>query len=387
MRTSEPILTRGRDNWDRVNMPVSAFHDRISRVRGAMDRENVDVLVLYGTGDRDGDIAYVSNLVHKVPGFPLALVVTADTLVVINQRSSRTRPIVERSTWAEDVRFTRNLWADLDGVLAEIAGSDDEIGFVGTDAMAHPAHERLDELGSSWSIEVRDGFLDEVRAVKDERELDQIRRSGRILRKVDGVFAESIGAPIRERALAAELDRVARLHGAQDFRLLISNPSRTEGAHRPAEDFTIGNTEPISLYLAARFEGYWSSLSRTTTLNGTSGSISDLEAVEGVLDDLIHAIEPGSDVGSAVHGARVSIERLGLEFDSRYRVLTGLGLELDEPPVVPANDQDVEVPVEPGMCFEVSLPVTGGDHGPMLVGETVVVTERGAERVTSENER
>jgi len=382
MRTREPILTHGRDNWDTVNMPVDAFQTRVERVRGVMERERIDVLLIYGSGDRDGDIAYVSNLIHKVPGFPLGLVVTADTVVVINQRSSRTRPIVERSTWADDVRFTRNLWGDVTEVLAEVAERGDSISLVGGDAMSHADFEAMERLDDAWSIEVRDGFLDSLRSVKDERERDQIRRAGRILGAVETVLSEPIDSPTRERKFVADLDRIARLHGAQDVRVLVSNPTHTEGAHRPAEDLPIETTNPISIYVAARFEGYWASFTRTTTLDGADVGSADCEAIEGVLDELIESLEPGRDAAAVVQDAITAIEGLGLELDDRYDVLSNVGLELDEPPILGAGEPASELPIEPGHCFEATLAIAGGNPDPILVGETVVVTEDGPERVT-----
>lgn len=380
MKTSEPILTRGRDNWDKVNMPVAAFHERMGRVRAAMDDADVDALFVYGGGDRDGDLAYVSNLIHKVPGFPIALVVTGDDVVVVNQRSSRTRPIVERSTWTDDVRFTRNLWGDLDGILTDVTDRDARVAVVGGDVMSQATRERVDELAESWSVEVRDDLLAGVRAVKDDRERDQVRRSARILRAVDDVLAESVHAPIEERDLYADVDRIARLHGAQDVRLLVSNPAHTEAALRPAEEVPIQAGDRISLYLAVRYENYWSSMSRTTTLDGEE--VADLEAVEGVLADLVDSLEPGADAAAAVREARSAVSDLGLDLDPHTPVLSGIGLELDESPVVGADDGDASVPVEAGNCFEVSFPVEG-DDGPLLVGETVVVTGDGPEAVTA----
>lgn len=376
MRTREPILTRGRDHWDRVNLPRAEFHDRLDRVRESMRTEELDALVVYGTGDRDGAIAYLSNLVHKVPGFPLALVVTLDAAVVVNQRSSRTRPVVERSTWIDDVRFTRALWTELDDILTDLVGTDAEIAFVGSAAMSHADRTDLDTLQSSRSIAVLDRFLDPLRLTKSDRELDQLRRAGRLAGAVERVIPEVLEPPVGERRFEAEIDRMARLKGAQDVRLLLSNPGQTEDDLRPPEGRTVIRSGPISVYLAVRFEGYWSALARTLPVEDA-----DSVARDDVLADyesVLESITPGED-GAAV---RTRIRDLGYEVARGYPLVSGIGLELDEPMAMDGEGSPASGRFEPRTAVEVTMPVRPSESALQVFGDTILVTEDGIEIVT-----
>lgn len=368
MRTREPILTRGRDHWDRVSLPVAEFEARVGRVREAMAEADLDALVAYGIGDRDGDIAYCSNLVHKVPGFPLALVVTPGTVVVCNQRSSRTRPIVERSTWVDDVRFTRDLWSTLDEVLGELAPVDAAVGLVGTDAMAAADHDALDGLGGSRSVTPADDLLDEIRATKTPRERDQLRRSGRLAASVAGVLEADLRAPVSERRLAAELDRFARLDGAQDVRVLVSNPGRTEAAMRPPEPHLITGDDPVAVYLAVRYEGYWTALARTPSLGDTVPVPSAADDLTTALETHATQLRAGEDVGAYAGAVEDA-----LDLDPRYPVVSGIGLELDEPPSGTTGGT-----VEPGTALELTLATRSG----AVVGDSALVTDAGVEFLT-----
>lgn len=372
MRTREPILTRGRDHWDRVNLPVSEFEARVGRVREAMTDESLGALVIYGIGDRDGDIAYLSNLVHKVPGFPLALVVTAETVIVLNQRSSRTRPIVERSTWVDDVRFTRDLWDTLEAVLADEAPDGPAVGLVGGDAMAADDHDALDGLREGRSIVAADRLLETARATKSPRELDQLRRSGRLLESVVGYLDSDLRAPVNERRLEAKLDRFARLHGAQDVRVLVSNPGRTEDALRPAEDLRITEDDPVSVYLAVRFEGYWTAVARMTGLGGSVPRPSVADELAAALETHAEQLRPGASLRAFVETVEDAHD-----LDQRYPAVGGIGLELDEWPTGAAG-----VDVEPGMAFELTLAVPTAEGGTAFAGDTVLVTDDGIEIVT-----
>lgn len=374
MRTREPILTRGRDHWDRVNLPESEFRERIERVRQAMAAEGLDALLLYGTGDRDGDIAYVSNLVHKVPGFPLALVVTQETAVVLNQRSSRTRPIVKRSTWIDDVRFTRNLWEAFDDVLEEVTDPGADVGFAGETALTHPDRAALKDLQSTWSIVIRDGLLDDLRQNKSDRELDQLRRAGRVVREVADDLPKVVTSSVRERQFEAELDRLARLKGAQDVRILLSNPGRTEDNLRPAETrLTLGDG-PISVYIAVRFEGYWAALARTPAWGDTENQKEQVVTYEGLLD----AIGSGRDARSVLKAVEDRESQLARE----YPFVSGIGLELDEPPAFGPATPEESFEFQPGMAIEVTLAVRPSGNLLSVQGDTVIVTDEGAEVVT-----
>lgn len=375
MRTREPILTRGRDHWDRVNLPPAEFQDRLENVRERMAAAGIDALLVYGTGDRDGNIAYLSNLVHKVPGFPLALVVTLETAVVLNQRSSRTRPIVERNTWIDDVRFTRALWSTVEEVLAELTDPDAQVALVGSEAMSKPAHDALTASGVSPSIVVRDRFLDDVRSTKSARESDQIRRAGRLVRTVADDLPDVARNATHERRLEAELDRMARLEGAQDVRILCSNPTQTEDHLRPAERRTALGPGLVSVYLAARFEGYWAALARSFRVGGDDADTDDLVAS---YEAARASIEPGDTIGTVVQ----ALETDGVDVARGYPLLSSIGLELEESPVV---DTDTDPPagrLEPGMAIELLLPIRPEGGHLQVIGDTLLVTDDDVVTVT-----
>ena len=48
METLQPILKRGRDVWDQINMPKGEFLQRVEKIREKMAGAGIDVLLLYG---------------------------------------------------------------------------------------------------------------------------------------------------------------------------------------------------------------------------------------------------------------------------------------------------------------------------------------------------
>src|SRR5215210_6348967 len=68
MQTLQPTLRLGRDVWDRTAMPIEEFQDRMRRLREAMGRRNIDLMLLYGAGlNGCGHPTYLSNYIVKLP--------------------------------------------------------------------------------------------------------------------------------------------------------------------------------------------------------------------------------------------------------------------------------------------------------------------------------
>ena len=64
METMQPTLKSGRNTWDRINMPVEEFRERVKKIRKGMRKEGIDLLLLYGSGFNE----YGSNNVFHFLG-------------------------------------------------------------------------------------------------------------------------------------------------------------------------------------------------------------------------------------------------------------------------------------------------------------------------------
>jgi hypothetical protein len=57
--------------------------------------------------------------------------------------------------------------------------------------------------------------------------------------------------------------REARMRGAEDIRLMVTRPSESDWAFRPAGDVAFHEDDTVSLHLGASWERYWSEAIRT----------------------------------------------------------------------------------------------------------------------------
>ena len=373
MKSRDPVLTGGRDYWDSVNLPVEEFEDRIGAVRGVMDEQRLDALLIYGNGSNDGHVCYVSNLVNKVPHWGIMVVVTADSTLVINERSSRSKPVTEAGTWIDDVRFHGDISKSLPDILGGLNASVTDIGTVGFHAMPCRQRARIDELRNEYNFSECDRALYDLRRHKSQREYDQIKRSARILGEVYGAVLEEYSGEDDEHDLEATADRFARLRGVQDFRFMIANPARTEPHLRPAERYAVKPSDPITIYLATRYEGYWSEIVRTVRFDGNRPYGEGHDNAEALYNEFQESIRAGKHSDEIRKGIRRRVEGSAFDIPPEYTIGNGIGLAIREPP---AFDDGTGFELKSGTTLTIRLPLETNDgDGIIVTGDTIVITE------------
>lgn len=372
MKSREPVLTRGRDEWDRVNLPAAEFHGRVADIRAAMAEADVDALFVYGRGDRDGHLCYVTNLINKVPVWGIMATITADTVVVRNERSSRTRPVLERATWVDDIQFCDYVVTGLDDLVDPSAIA--RVATAGFDTMPYPQRERFREETATVEVEPFDARLYSLRRAKSPKETDQVARAGRIVGELHQFIAEREPDRVRETAVAAEVDHRARLRGVQDVRLLVANPTETEPDLRPVERRWIEPDAPVSVYIACRFEGYWAEATRPLRLDGEVPNARDFDEARERYEAYLDAFQVGADPSVVTDPAADATS-------ARYTLGSGIGLEVDEPPQLGTH---TDMALLPGMTLSPQLAVEPAAEALLVFGDTIVVRDGGPSVLTSE---
>ena len=132
METLQPILKRGRNVWDQINMPRVEFQRRVERIREKMAREGLDVLLLYGDVHDYGYPCYVSNFLVRLPAGALVVLPRTGEPVLFFVGSSRELKLGQRVTWIEDIR-------------SSLAGA-----FSSTGSLAGDRRHAIRKTGISW---------------------------------------------------------------------------------------------------------------------------------------------------------------------------------------------------------------------------------------------
>lgn len=228
METMKPTLKRGRDVWDRINMPETEFLARVRRIRERMGEEGMDVLLLYANSvDEYGDPCYLSNYVMKVPQGAMVVIARTGEVALICEGFARDLPGVKAVTWVEEVRSCENAADRAIAYLNEKGLIPSTMGIVGLEqSMPHDQFRFFLESTGSCRLIPADRMIREMRMIKSHREIDQVRRSARVVARVFERIRHTTFPRVSEKDIGAVMGREAYLEGAEDVRALIARPGK-----------------------------------------------------------------------------------------------------------------------------------------------------------------
>ncbi len=219
-----------------------------------------------------------------------------------------------------------------------------------------------------------------LRAVKDDYELDSLRRAAR---GADEAFREICMTTFlgrREDQIAADLADllVHNGHTRAEFTIVASGPNAASPHHEPGER-TIGPRDAIVMDFGGELAGYYSDTTRTVVVGEPPPGFQGVyETVREAQTAACEAVAPGVEAQQIDRVARRIIEEAGFGERFIHRTGHGIGLEVHEPPyLVEGNDWRLEpgttFSVEPGIYLE-------GEFG-VRIEDIVAVTADGVERL------
>jgi Xaa-Pro aminopeptidase len=216
--------------------------------------------------------------------------------------------------------------------------------------------------------------VEDLRRVKDEREIALIREACAIGDRALAELTESILIGRTERHIAQELERRMTDHGA-DARafdtIVASGPNSAIPHHQPGER-RVGEGEFLKIDFGALFKGYHSDMTRTFVV-GRAPAQWQVDVYDLVFEAQKagrQALAPGVGAAAVDDAARGVIVAAGYGEYFGHGLGHGVGLEIHEDPILghglPGTlDDRTPVTVEPG----VYLPGRGG----VRIEDTLVV--------------
>ena len=383
METMQPVLKRGRDVWDRINMPQSEFQERVEKIKKEMEKEDLDVLLLYGRGVNEyGNSCYASNFVIGMQRGALVAIPRKGEIALIFEGFPRALPTVRTKTWIKEIRACGNISRECVKYLKEGNFIPSTIGLAGLKQLM-PYHQLrfLRESLSQCKIVDSSDIIEDMRMVKSRRECDEIHRSSRILAQAFSSISnfDIPSSNMNEKVLEAIMGREAYLEGAEDFRMLVARPLEGKWAFRPAEDAQILPEGSIIVYLAVEFERYWSEGIRTFVVNHSSFTEPEFERGKALYESIISRMKPGKTLSQFYKEAIEEIQKSGIDYMPEYGLGQGIGLSLQEPPVIAEEDMNQ---LRDGMCLTLRLAMKDKGVGAIVMGNTIHLLKGRSEVLT-----
>ncbi len=375
----QPALKNGRNVWDPVNMPEREFEMRLERIRAQMKKKAIDLLILYGRGLTDyADPAYVSNFVIRLPRGTIALVPLEGAPVLFFEGASRGLPSLLATTCIKNLKAAGNVAKECVTYLKEKELIPSSVGLGRlSEQMPYQEFKVLKDALSGCNVLNASTLVPNLRMIKSERECDEIRRAGRIVRKCFDMAASLCSMGMTDQFLEAMLRKQARLDGAEDVRILFAI-SNAKAHLRPPENKPIGAGSVFTLYVAAAFERYWAEGIRTYAAgeNSLSALASDLPSA---FARALQSVRCGIAVSEVNNTMKEAATQSGFDLLDTYALGNGIGLSLNELPLIAPKGRQR---LTEGMCMAMRLPVRDKTFGSIMVGDTLIVTKRGIELVT-----
>jgi Xaa-Pro aminopeptidase len=228
----------------------------------------------------------------------------------------------------------------------------------------------------------RAGIVESVRAVKDDAELESMRRAGALSDEVFAALSKERFTGRTERELAWWMERAFRDAGAGglSFPVVVAAGETGTTPHAVPGDEPIAEGVLVIVDAGCTVDGYCSDCTRTFAVGEISDRLQELYALclEAQLAGL-EAVGPGVSGRDADAASRVRIEAAGLGEAYGHGMGHGVGIQIHEAPTLRPESTDVLEPgnvvsVEPGIY----LPGVGG----VRIEDLVTVTADGAERLT-----
>jgi Xaa-Pro aminopeptidase len=275
-------------------------------------------------------------------------------------------------------------------------------GITMTDIVAKACHRaKVHELaieGDSMTVSQRDlianklpkvalkttaGLVEQLRAVKDRDEIEQIREAIRFAEDAFDRLRDLIRPERTEKDLADSLEHEMRLAGAKgaSFPPIVAVGPRAALPHARATQKKLGDAGYFLLDWGASGRLYNSDLTR---LVGTGKIPPKLQRVYQVVLKAqlaaIDAIRPGASCHDVDNVARSVIDQAGFGKRFGHGLGHGIGLVVHEAPRLARGVKQV---LEPGMVVTVEPGIYLPGWGGVRIEDDVLVTRRGHEVLTS----
>ena len=273
----------------------------------------------------------------------------------------------------ETVEIERNLLA---GLARELEG---RVGFEAT-TVTFAGYETLRDGG--LELVPRRGVVERLRAVKDERELDRIRKAAAIS---DRVFERLTAEPFvarPERELVWRIVELLHEEGADEpgFDAIVGAGPTGSVPHAHPGDRPIEPGETVVVDLGARLGGYTSDCTRTFATGELPERLGEAyEVCRRAQQAGLDAVRAGVAGRGADAAARDVVESSPFAGRFGHGLGHGVGLEVHEAPNLRQESEDV---LEPGNVVTVEPGVYLDGEGGIRIEDLVVVTQDGCETLT-----
>ena len=229
-----------------------------------------------------------------------------------------------------------------------------------TDGIGYDKYHMLVKgLRGKANVKVQHDIVSQLRQVKEEKELELMRKAGELTSLGMKVAYETVRPGLTEIEVAAEVEYAMRKKGGWGvaFETIVASGVHSAYPHGGCENRKIHSGDVVVVDMGAKYEYYCSDITRTIVAGKPTEKQRRLYAVvKEAHEEAYHAIKPKAK-GKDVHlVAWKVIEKAGYGALFNHGLGHGVGLEIHEAPnLSPSSKDKLEVgnvvTDEPGIYF------------------------------------
>lgn len=345
------------------------FQKRISELREKMIKKDFDAVLLVGDANR--------NYLSGFTGDESFSVITSDRAFFITDSRFTEQAKQQVAKDYTVVEYSKN--GSFGDFLADLVNKNNitKLGFE-EDVVSFSTYS-LYKSKVSCDFLPMEGMVEEIRIIKDQSELEIIRKAAEIADKAFDNIIRFIKPGMTEREIGLELEIYMKKLGATDlsFPSIVASGVRSSLPHGVATDKVVNNGEFLTLDYGCVYKGYCSDMTRTLVIGEPSDKMVEIyNVVLKAQQRALKAFKPGTLAIDVDKVARDYIKDKGYGNYFGHSLGHGVGRQIHEAPRVGyGNTKELQIGMvvtdEPGIY----IPGFGG----VRIEDLLVIKEDGIE--------
>jgi Xaa-Pro aminopeptidase len=248
----------------------------------------------------------------------------------------------------------------------------------------YSAVENIKKAVPKIKIVSKNGLLQELRIVKDKKEIALLKKAAQIACRAFLKFLPEIKPGVSEKTLAEKFNAMCKKEGAEamSFETIIASGPRGALPHARPSDKKVKNGELVVIDWGVKYKGYVSDMTRTVAIGKISPRLKTIyEAVREAQELGCKVAKPGMTGDELDAICRNFLEKAGFGKYFAHATGHGIGLEIHELPVI-APKQKFKLPAGSVITCEPGVYIPG--LGGVRIEDSLILTKNGAFNLTSQ---
>ncbi len=272
----------------------------------------------------------------------------------------------------------RNIKKSIANEVAEISKEGNVV--IEADHLSVSAFNRLKSVLEK--VEPRSGLVESLRMIKDENEIEKLRKAASVGDRVFDRILKVIEVGVSEIELADFIESSLKEEGASkvSFEPIVAGGPNSAIPHAGATDRVIKSGDFLKLDFGCVYQGYCSDMTRTVVLGKASDRQKDIyESVRIAQATALEGLKVGISGGDADALARDVFTKKDQADYFGHNLGHGVGLKVHERPTLGSRSEES---LKAGQVFTVEPGLYFSGYGGVRIEDMVLLKEDGIEVLT-----